>query len=95
MPSQALEPLFYFVRDTGAVFATSEAPTPEDFAQAQVGMVTIIRLADHCVFTKAGVWSRLQRGTLVAPALEGELPSEPFHSELPVIAAAPSTAERN
>ena len=69
---------YIYVGDQGRVFASMDEPTDEDLAYAEVGMVTIIRLADCHFYGTGRAWTAIAKGKLGQASMEGEL-TPPFH----------------
>lgn len=71
-------PAYIYVGDQGRVFASTDEPTDEDLAYADVGMVTIVRLADYHFYGTGRTWTSIASGKLGQASVEGEL-TPPFH----------------
>lgn len=78
---------YVFVNDQGAVFGSSDDPTEEDFAYAEVGMVTILRLADDCYFGREGTWRAIPCGQLEKADIDDGT-ATPFHAPAASLAEA-------
>lgn len=70
---------YVFVYDDGQVFSATDEPTSEDLEHAEVGLVTIVSLADHRYFGRAGKWLPIPAGRLGSAEVDGE-PRPPFHA---------------
>ncbi len=79
-------PAYIYVGDQGRVFASMDEPTDEDLAYAEVGMVTIVRLADYHFYGIGRTWMSIASGKLGQASVEGKL-TPPFH-----VAAAESNS---
>ncbi len=71
-------PRYLFVSDQGQVFCCHDEPTTEDLANAAVGVVTLVRLADLHRFGTDEAWRPIPPGEL-ANAEIGDDRSPPFH----------------
>lgn len=71
---------YIYVNDQGRVFCSEDDPTAEDFAYAEVGMVTILRLADTHYYRRDGKWWPVTRGKLASSEIDG-ISTEKFHSD--------------
>lgn len=71
-------PRYLFVSDQGCVFTCHDEPTTEDFANAAVGIVTLVRLADLHRYDVDEAWAPVPPGEL-ANAEIGDDRSPPFH----------------
>jgi hypothetical protein len=70
---------YIFVTDQSRVFFTQTAPTPEDLAYAEVGMVVIVRVADAHYYGRECDWLPVPAGRLGCAELDGE-ETPLFHS---------------
>lgn len=87
-------PGYIYVSDQGRVFASRDEPTDEDLAYAQVGMVTIIRLADCHFYGTSRIWTLIAKGKLGQVSVEGEL-TPPFHVAASDFEPTAQTVTRN
>lgn len=71
---------YIYISDQGRVFSSEDEPTLEDLEYAHVGMLTILRLADHCSYQTDGKWRAIQPGERVRAELEGQQ-TEEFHND--------------
>ena len=71
---------YIYISDQGRVFGSDDEPTLEDFEYAHVGILTILRLVDHCSYQTDGKWRAIQPGKRVRADVEGQQTAE-FHSD--------------
>lgn len=73
-------PRYIYISDQGRVFSSADDPTPEDFAYANVGMITILRLEDHHCYRSDGKWRPIADGKLASANVDGMQTGE-FHAD--------------
>lgn len=71
-------PRYLFVSDQGRVFSCHDEPTTEDFANAAVGIFTLVRLADLHRYGTEETWRPIPPGELTNAEI-GDDRSPPFH----------------
>lgn len=70
---------YVFICEDGQVFGTMDEPTAADLEQAEVGIVTILCLADGRYYGRAGKWLMIPAGGLGSADVDGEA-TPPFHA---------------
>jgi hypothetical protein len=70
---------YVYIKDNGDVFSTADDPTAEDLSYVDVGMMTILRLADGRSYGRASGWIPIPTGALGRVEIDGHL-TVPFHS---------------
>lgn len=92
------QPRYVYLNDQGQVFSSDDDPTPEDFAYAAVGMVTIIRVADFHCYGSEKRWLPISEGELGAAEIDDQ-EATPLHTTVsqtlpPLLKHRPSFSSR-